>query len=295
MKIKALALGEVLWDLIGDQKHLGGAVFNLIAHMTKMNCEASIITRVGNDELGREILFLAESFGIDCTLIQTDMDHPTGSVLVNLDDGIPTYEIKENVAYDYIEFTGAIRNFLKQNEIDVFCFGTLAQRNSVSRDTLREILEAGSFKQVFYDVNLRQEYFSLKTIQDSLKYSTILKLNEEEVESMDKLLGLKSISEGSFIESLGKMGPVHTVCITRGAKGCTVYHDRIKKEVEGFNVKVIDTVGAGDAFGAAFLKKFIATGDPFESARIANHLGAYVASKPGAIPEYSDELKKVLF
>lgn len=295
MKIKALALGEVLWDIIGDQKHLGGAVFNLIAHMTKINCEAKIITSIGNDAPGREILHRAKTLNIDSSLIQTDLKHPTGSVLVNLEEGIPTYEISECVAYDHIEFSDDIKKYLKQNEADVFCFGTLAQRNRVSRNTLNKILKTGSFKRVFFDINLRQEYFTRKTIMDSLEYSTILKLNDDEIEALENILELKETSEEEIVEKISGLGPVRTICITRGSKGCTIYHDRIKKEIEGMSVNAIDTVGAGDAFSAAFLKKYIETDDPFESAKIANHLGAYVASKPGAIPEYSDEIKKVLF
>jgi len=293
--MKALSFGEVVWDVFDDAEHLGGAPFNLAAHLAQLGCESSIITSVGDDERGRKILDEIRRLGVDESFVSIDPAHPTGTVEVALtDDGLPSYTIHENVAWDFIEAGEEMLAKLRSIHFDVFCFGTLAQRSRVSRESLHRILQLRCARHVFCDINLRADYHNREIISKSLDYSTIVKLNDEEVRTLSQLLYGHDLSDIEFAEYLISDFNVDIVCVTRGAEGSGLYHVGGWEDVPGEKVEVADTVGAGDAFSAAFLKRFCEGATPGESAAFANRIGAFVASRRGAIPEYSEEIKRNL-
>ena len=280
--MKAISFGEILFDVIGDSEHLGGAPFNLAAHLSKLGNDTWIISAIGRDDRGARIRQAAEVLGVKTDYLQEN-DFPTGYVQVLIDDqGKPTYTIHEGVAYDNIEKIDTTDLY------DCFCFGTLAQRSPISQTALFSTLEKLRSEHVFYDVNLRQKYYNREIIEKSLNYASIVKLNDEEVEELSNLLFDKKLSEQDFCKRLAADFDLKIVIVTRGSEGCAVYSGDKIIEVPGVKVNVADTVGAGDAFSAAFLHKFFETGDLELSAMFANELGAYVASRAGAIPEYED-------
>jgi fructokinase len=274
-----ISFGEILFDVIGEVEHLGGAPFNLAAHLSKLGVSSSIISAVGIDERGERIKQAVKELGVDIKYLQEN-NFPTGYVEVELDnEGKPTYTIHENVAYDNINPIEVEEKF------DCFCFGTLSQRNLVSKNSLFNILEKINPEHIFYDVNLRKKYYSQDIIEKSLEHSTIVKLNDEEEEELSELLFNEKLLEAEFAKRLLEKFDLKIVIITRGGEGCAVYTDKEVVEVPGVNVKIADTVGAGDAFSAGFLHKYLETGDIENSAIFANKLGAYVASRAGAIPK----------
>lgn len=291
--MKCLAFGEVLWDVIDGEEHLGGAPLNLLAHMAIMGADSEIISAIGDDDRGRKIIEELSRIHVSDILLQK-VDYPTGWVDVELSGGgQPTYTIHENVAFDNVEMTTELESSLKNNAYDVFCFGTLAQRGELSQKTLKEILEKVETKEIFYDVNLRQKYFSKEMVEESLKSATIVKLNDAEVEVLSELLFDEKMQEDVFAEKLKSVFNVGVIIVTKGKKGCSVYSAKDEVHVEGVKVEPADTVGAGDAFSAGFLYTYISTGDIHQSAEFANKVGAYVTTQHGAIPEDTSYISNI--
>lgn len=291
--MRALSFGEILFDIIEGEDFLGGAPLNFAAHLAKCGAESYILSRVGDDELGKKALEQIEELNIKDIFIQRDSNYLTGTVEVELKGGQPDYTILENVAYDFIS-TEDVDEKLNKEEFDIFYFGTLAQRSRDSAKTLHHLLDKKSFKHVFYDINLRKGYFSKKILEGSLQRCTILKLNDEEVDVLSNLFFGEKIIMEKFAERIAEDFKIHLVIITAGARGCLV-HEKGKFGFEkGFPAEVVDTVGAGDAFSAAFIFQYYKYGDALKAARIANRLGAYVASSRGPIPAYSAEIKSIL-
>ena len=293
--ITALSFGEIVWDIIRDTEHLGGAPLNLAAHLAQMGCAATMVSRTGDDRLGRAARDALGRLGVDASLVQRDPQRPTGFVDVALDaQGNPTFTIHPDVAYDFIEFDETLARRLAAERFDVFCFGTLCQRSQLSRDTLRRILAAVRAHEVFYDVNIRQHYYSRQIVADSLAACTILKLNDSEHPVLSGLLFGRDLAEADFARRVRDEFSVGLVCVTKGAGGCTIHHAGRRFDSPGLSVEVADTVGSGDAFSAAFLFKHCGGADPARSAEAANRIGAFVASQSGAIPEYPDEIRALL-
>jgi len=292
--MNALAFGEILWDIIEGKPYIGGAPFNLAAHLVKCGADSFMISRVGNDGLGLSALKETKALSVNDTWVQVDDQHATGTVDVFLQDGQPTYTIHENVAYDFIDYQEFDQQQLKAAEFQIFYFGTLAQRNKSSRETLYKLLSEVRFNHIFYDVNLRQQFFSKEIIENSLKYSTILKLNHEEVEVLSNLLYGQEIKAEEFSQKLVTDFNQHIVITTAADKGCMVFANGEFLSIPGKKVEVVDAVGAGDSFSAAFLYKYFQVGDPVKAASVANQIGAFVASSRGPIPTYSDDIKELL-
>ncbi|MFA5859148.1 MAG: carbohydrate kinase [Elusimicrobiota bacterium] len=289
--MKSLGFGEVLWDVIKGRAYLGGAPFNLSAHLSKLGSESYIISRVGNDKRGKSVLSAVKRLKVNSSLIQVDTSHPTGTVDVYLSSsGQPEYTINTNVAYDFIELKPELVRKIESVAFDVFCFGTLAQRAEVSQGTLYKLLRIVNSKHVFYDVNLRKKCYSKQTVIDSLHYANIMKLNDVETKVLSALLYKKSFSNKEFALKIMNDYAVKVVCITKGEDGCAVGYKNVYCEIPGIKTRVKDAVGAGDAFSAGFLSKYCRGYDPFESAVFANKIGAYVASKTGAIPRYGEKI-----
>ncbi|MFZ9046937.1 MAG: carbohydrate kinase family protein [Cyclobacteriaceae bacterium] len=286
--MKSLVFGEVLWDIIEGVPHLGGAPLNFAAHVQQCGHTAGIISAVGRDDFGNQALSEIENLGLDTSMIQVS-DFRTGFVPVTLTNGQPDYEITKEVAYDYIR-----REQLDSKRIsdfDTFYFGSIVQRSGVSNEALYHILDSHDFRQIFYDVNLRRDAYSKEVIERSLKYCTVLKLNDDEVDIIGPMLFGKSLSIPDFGEEVGrKYSQIETVITTAGGDGCYVFSDGKISQVPAEKITVLDTVGAGDSFSASFMCVYSSTGDPVKAASIGNKVGGYVASNSGPIPKYSNEL-----
>ena len=289
--MKVLSFGEILWDLIGTARHIGGAPLNFAAHFVKCGGEATMVSRVGTDDLGTSALQFVADLGVNTSHIQTDDRYPTGTVMVTLEDGSPLYEILTNVAYDHIQ----IPSFSVFKKYDALYFGTLAQRSEVSRMSLYNVLKNNEFNHVFYDVNLREGNYNFDWIRHSLESCTIFKLNDEEISVLSKGLFGSDLGEEDFLDLIfGGYPNLDLIILTLGARGCLV-QDRIGScHVPAEKIKVKDTVGAGDAFSASFLYSYLTTRDAVISAQVGNKIGGYVASMEGAIPEYSQEIREIL-
>jgi len=293
MSISVVSFGEVLWDIIDNKEYIGGAPFNVSAHLAKLGCNAAMVTRLGTDERGRKALDAIRRLGVSTELVQIDPERPTGTAEVRLaEGGVPTFFLPPGAAYEFI--TIGEDEIKKLSNYELFCFGSIVQKARVSRDSLRTILSRVRFDQVFFDVNIRLGFCPQDVIEDSFAAATIVKLNDEEVRIISKVLYGSACTEEGFVRSIMTDYNIGIVCVTKGKDGCTVYDTHSSKSFSEQAVQVADTVGAGDAFSAAFLYTYSKTGDPFESARIGNIMGAFVASQSGAIPEYSDEIKRLI-
>lgn len=291
--LRALSFGEILWDIIEETPYLGGAPFNLAAHLSKMGVSSSMVSAVGNDDLGKLAIQAAEDIGLDTTYITVSPQHPTGTVEVFLDSqGHPDYTINQGVAWDVLTLADNLEKELISSKWDVLCFGTLAQRSDSNRSLLLDVLSNAAASHVFYDVNLRQDFYTRGWIADSLSRSTIVKLNDEEVVLIAKMLfGLAEVSQEAFAERLADEYALDTVLITRGAGGSLVLNDGVVSYADCKDVEVVDTVGAGDSFSAGFLFAYLSGNDAEVSAGFAADLADYVVSNRGAIPQYSEDIR----
>src|SRR5882724_4546616 len=289
-----VGLGELLWDLFPKGKQLGGAPANF-AYITALLGDSGIVaSRVGDDRLGQEALWHLKSSGLDVSRVQRDPTHPTGTVKVEVDlRGQPEYHISENVAWDFLEFSEDWISLARATH--AVCFGSLAQRNSVSRATIRAFLSAlPSFAIGIFDVNLRQSFFSPEVLRDSLRHAKVLKHKHQEFPRFLDLLQCplrdSQRSDISAARWLCREFPSRLVCITRGASGSVLVTADSHHEHPGFPVKVADTVGAGDAFTAALVHHAL-RGSSLATMNIAaNRMGAWVASQEGATPAADPEI-----
>jgi fructokinase len=289
-----VGLGELLWDLFHKGKQLGGAPANF-AYITALLGDCGIVaSRVGDDRLGQEALWHLKSSGLDVSRIQRDLTHPTGTVKVEVDQrGQPEYHISENVAWDFLEFSEDWISLARATH--AVCFGSLAQRSSVSRATIRAFLSAlPSFAIGIFDVNLRQAFFSGDLLRDSARHAKILKLNHEEFPRfLDLLQSPLKGSERSDVSAarwLCREFGIRLVCITRGAAGSALITAESHDEHPGFSVKIADTVGAGDAFTAALVHHALRGSSLHTMNAAANRMGAWVASQEGAMPAADPEI-----
>ena len=288
-----LSFGEILWDIINDKAYIGGAPFNLAVHLTKMGCKSTFISSVGNDDLGQKALKEVKKRGIDTTFIKIHPNLPTGTVEVSLDkNGHPTYQINENVAWDNIVLSQDLINNLTKTKWEIFCFGTLAQRTLENRETLNRILLSIKPHHIFYDVNLRQNYYRKEWIEKSLCQSTIVKLNNREALTLSEMLFGRRLKQKDFFETLVQKYDLSIVCITHGKDGASVYHHNLLEKIPGINGPVTDTVGAGDSFSAGFLFAYLCGSGIYEATEIAEMVGNFVVSQSGAVPEYPQWLEK---
>lgn len=286
--MKAIAFGEILWDVFGTERTLGGAPLNVAGHINRLGGESIIVSAVGNDKLGEETLREISKLGISTDYIGIS-GYETGKAIVSVDDGIPSYSFPYPSAWDAIEIPEDSLQRLKGNEYDVLIFGTLAQRSSLSRDTLHTLLQSIQAKERFFDVNLRLDFYTEEIIRDSLSAATILKMNDEEVPVIMKMSGCDSIRD------IINRYDIRIAIVTCGKKGTYCYtSDGRVLHAEPEDVPVVDTVGAGDSLSAGFLY-FYLNGNSLETALSkASRLADYVVQKRGAIPEYDDAIKAEL-
>lgn len=285
-----IGLGEVLWDIFPDERKPGGAPANVAFQASQLGLAGAVASRVGTDPLGDELIaFLAEK-SLNTSLIQRDPNHPTGQVTIDLsDEGHPDYVIHEDAAWDYLEPQTQLLDAAGQAA--AVCFGTLAQRSPVSRETIHAVLAAcGDDCLIVYDVNLRQQWYQRGWIERSLQQASIVKLNREEAEILGQLLGLASSDPQAFADHIrGEFG-VDLVCITRAEQGCLLIGPSETVDVPGRRVEVVDAVGAGDAFTAALIASRLWDWPLQRGGEFANAVGGLVASRSGAMPPLADEL-----
>ena len=282
MEGKIIGLGEILWDMLPSGKQLGGAPANFAYHVCRLGGNGWAVSAISDDELGREIKNTLSTKKLNTIL--EEVNEPTGTVQVTLNAaGVPTYDITEGVAWDHIPFTEKIGDLAK--ETSAVCFGTLAQRSPESRATIHEFIEnmpAGSLK--VYDINLRQNYYDEKIISDSLRLADILKINDEELDIVSKMLSLSGTQE-ERCRAISRAFNLKFVILTKGGDGSeVVLEDKVHISRPG-KIDIVDTVGAGDSFTAAFILAYL-RGESLEKAHtLATEVSSYVCTKAGAMPE----------
>jgi len=287
MNFNVIGLGEILWDLLPAGRQLGGAPANFAYHARALGASSRVISRVGQDALGAEILQRLEALGLPTAEIQVDPSAPTGTVSVTLAaDGQPRFAIHEDVAWDRLALTPSAPAAIAQ--ADAVSFGTLAQRCEPSRGTIRALLAAarpGAWR--ILDLNLRQNFFSRHIIETSLRLANIVKCNDSELPVLAELLGLRGNTRRQ-IEQLSRQFGLRLVCLTRGAQGSLLYAGGQWADDPSQPVVVKDTVGAGDAFTAALAMGLLA-GQPLAVInRRANEVARHVCSREGATPPMPD-------
>lgn len=288
-KYKIAGIGEILWDLLPQGKVLGGAPANFAYHAAMLGADSYIFSAIGNDGLGREII---DRLSVPDIHIQVDkVDHPTGVVNVTLnEEGIPIYEIKEQVAWDYIPISTQSATFASQ--LDAVCFGSLAQRSEISKSSITKFvsLVPDSALKIF-DINLRQHYFSKTLITKSMQLANVLKINDEELRTIADMYELPG-DDLLVCRQLAKEFNLKMVACTYGANGSLLCSPTESSFMETPQVKVKDTVGAGDAFSAA-LTVGILNGFPMKRCHeMAVQLSAFVCTQEGAMPVYDYETIK---
>jgi len=277
----AIGIGEILWDLLPEGKMLGGAPTNFAFHINPMRVAAAIISAVGKDPLGTEILNIIEDKNL-VNLIQSNA-HPTGTVSVTLDEaGVPNYIIHENVAWDFVETTRAAIN--AAGKAHAICFGTLAQRSTSTQKTIRKLIKgANSEALIVFDINIRQDFYDRSAIESSLEMANILKINEEELLLLSELLDFKGM-EFELTDQIMDRYHLDFLALTKGSQGSWLFSQHDSSYIQTPKVKVADTVGAGDSFTAAMVAGFL-YGLPFEEVhQLAVDVSAYVCTQEGATP-----------
>jgi fructokinase len=280
--------------MLPEGPQLGGAPANYSVMAGRLGDHAAVLSRIGNDDLGRRALEVLRPFPVDCSLLQVDAEHTTGRVTVELEEGQPTYTIHEPVAWDFLELTEAWKADAAQ--ADAVCFGSLAQRDPVSRETIHALVKATGPKcQRIFDVNLRAPYYRADTIRDSLKLATVMKMNDGEVPLVLSLLDLaephvdsaQSLLAGAE-RILEEFSNLSLIAITCGGDGSLLVGLSEWDKHPGIPVRVADTIGAGDAFTAA-ITHYLLRGDSLKVLNEAgNRWGSFVASRAGAMPEIDE-------
>lgn len=285
--------GEILWDMLPGGRQLGGAPANMVCHVSALGTRAALISRVGSDPDGRSILSRLKRMGVDTAHVSSDPQHPTGLVRVEADaQGKPVYVIQEKSAWDYIPFTPALADLARQ--ADAVCFGTLGQRNRRSRSALQKFLRMtrpGCIR--ILDLNFRQSYFSKSLVKRLLELATVLKLNDEELPVLCRLLGIQGISKTLPRQILKTYG-LKLVALTQGSKGSLLLGRNQHHHEPAYPTKIKDTVGAGDSFSAVLALGLFHGWPLARINRSANLLAAHVCSKSGATPRLPASLIKAV-
>ncbi|RLD09637.1 MAG: carbohydrate kinase [Chlamydiae bacterium] len=281
MKRTIVGIGEILWDMLPSGRQLGGAPMNFTYWAKRLGGDAFMVSSIGDDELGEEILSRLKSINLDVKFVQRNDDgYPTGTVDVEIDDnGKPDYIIHENAAWDFIEWNDKLKQLA--GIADAVCFGALAQRGEESKETIGKFFEITRKDCIkIFDINLRQHFYNTKIIEKSLAYATILKLNNEELPVVAEIFGLSGNNKDVIQKLIDKFN-LELVALTRGANGSLLISKNEVSEHHGIKVNVIDTVGAGDSFSAAIVIGLLNGKSLMEINESANELAAKVCSNHG--------------
>ena len=283
--MKIAVFGEILWDLFGDDAKIGGAPFNFACHTAKCGADSAIISAVGNDPLGEEALAIAASYGVDVSQVAILDGVPTGRCLVTLHDGTPSYELVRGVAYDRIP-RPTVPVFA-----DAFYFGTLAMRDAESEKSLRGMLAAGNYKEIFFDLNIRQSFYDADRVDYGISHCTIFKVSREELPTLS-IIGVTGSEEECCLQLREKYPNLRRILVTLDKDGsfdfdCATGAVTFSPKP---STKAVSTVGAGDSFSACYLTNYLAGHPVPECLRRATLLSGYVVTQIGAIPDYPAEL-----
>ena len=284
-----VGIGEALWDMLPEGRKIGGAPANFTYHVSQFGLDAVAVSAVGDDELGAEIRQTFEEKDLQTQL--ATVPYPTGTVAVTLDaKGIPHYEICEGVAWDNIHFSPELEA-LARNTIAV-CYGTLAQRNSVSRKTIESFIAAMPADGIkICDINLRGTFYNKEILESSMRACDILKINDEEIDEVSRLLGAEFPTQRMAALNLMSRYEVDILILTCGTNGSYIYSmDGTESFLPTPKVKVADTVGAGDSFTGAFIAALLCGKDIKKAHALAVEVSAYVCTQNGAMPELPDEI-----
>lgn len=285
-----VGMGEALWDVLPEGKKIGGAPANFAYHVSQFGLPSCVVSAVGDDALGKEIIENFTSKGLNQLI--AEVPYPTGTVQVEIDPaGVPQYEIKENVAWDNIPYTAHLEMLAEKTK--AVCFGSLAQRNVVSRNTINRFLDAmpqNEDTQVVFDVNLRQGFYNKEILCNSMKRCNILKINDEELVTVSRMFGYPGIDlQDKCWILLGKYN-LKMLILTCGINGSYVFTPGNVSFQPTPKVEVADTVGAGDSFTAAFIASILKGKSVQEAHSTAVQTSAFVCTKKGAMPTLPSEL-----
>lgn len=279
-----VGMGEALWDVLPEGKKIGGAPANFAYHVSQFGLPSCVVSAIGDDALGKEIIENFTSKGLDQLI--AEVPYPTGTVQVEIDQtGIPLYDIKENVAWDNIPYTEHLDALAKRTK--AVCFGSLAQRNVVSRNTINHFLDTmpkDDDSLIVFDVNLRQGFYNKEILCKSMQNCNILKINDEELITMSRMFGYPGIDlQDKCWILLGKYN-LKMLILTCGINGSYVFTPGNVSFQPTPKVEVADTVGAGDSFTAAFIASILKGKSVTEAHTIAVKTSAYVCTQKGAMP-----------
>lgn len=288
-----VGMGEALWDVLPEGKKIGGAPANFAYHVSQFGLPSRVVSAIGNDPLGREIVENFTSKGLN-HLIE-EVPYPTGTVQVEIDPaGVPQYDIKENVAWDNIPYTARLEALAGQTR--AVCFGSLAQRNVVSRNTINRFLDAmpqTADSLVVFDVNLRQGFYTKEILCNSMKRCNILKINDEELVTVSRMFGYPGIDlQDKCWILLGKYN-LRMLILTCGINGSYVFTPGNVSFQPTPKVEVADTVGAGDSFTAAFIASLLKGKSVTEAHALAVRTSAFVCTRKGAMPELPPDIRSL--
>lgn len=286
-----VGMGEALWDVLPEGKKIGGAPANFAYHISQFGFDSRVVSAIGNDKLGNEILTNFDGKGLHYKIEK--VPYPTGTVQVELDEaGVPCYDIKENVAWDNIPFTPELEELaLRTRSI---CFGSLAQRSIVSRETINKFLDKmpdGEGQCKIFDINLRQGFYTKEILCNSFRKCNILKINDEELITISRMFGYPGIDLQDKCWILLAKYNLKMLILTCGVNGSYVFTPGTVSFVETPKVEVADTVGAGDSFTAAFVAAILKGKPVTEAHKLAVDVSAFVCTQHGAMPELPQELK----
>ena len=287
-----VGMGEALWDMLPEGKKIGGAPANFAYHVSQFGLDSYVVSAVGEDELGTEILANFREKKLGCMIER--VPYPTGTVQVQLDsNGVPCYDIREGVAWDNIPFTPALESLARQT--CAVCFGSLAQRSVVSCETINRFLDVmpdGPGRYKIFDINLRQGFYTKEILCNSMRKCNILKINDEELVTVSRMFGYPGIDLQDKCWILLAKYNLKMLILTCGVNGSYVFTPGEVSFVETPKVEVADTVGAGDSFTAAFVASIL-KGLPIPDAhKIAVETSAFVCTQNGAMPVLPDRLKE---
>lgn len=289
MKRLVVGLGEVLWDMLPEGRKIGGAPVNFAYHAGQFGIDTMAVSAIGNDKLGEDTI--AEMNGKHLNHIFPSVPYPTGSVQVKLNEkGVPAYDIKENVAWDNIPFTNEIESVARSCR--AVCFGSLAQRNAVSRSTIRKFIEStpsGCIR--IFDINLRQNFYTSNVIRDSLEHCNILKINDEEIMLVSRMFNYDSSNIENVCRTIMEDFSLEMVILTCGTKGSYIFTKGGVSFMPTPKVNVADTVGAGDSFTGSFCAAILRGLPVAEAHKKAVEVSAYVCTQNGAMPEIPESMK----
>ena len=291
LTVKILSMGEVLWDVLGEVEYLGGAPLNFSAVLQRLGNTAAVLTAVGKDERGMRTLKAMQDLSLTTEFVQQVSERPTGTAFVSTDgDRNVFFTINRPAAFDFLKIDGSLLERAVHFAPDWLYFGTLAQANPHMEAALNRLVKNLPETQCFYDVNLRSGHWSLALVERLSSAADVLKLNRHEAEMLYELTrGKGEFNLEDFCRHWSLTYNIPTICVTLGSRGCAIFDHGTLRFFEGFSVDVVDTVGSGDAFAAAFLHGLNAGWPIEENATFANALGALVAGRRGGTPDWNIE------